>query len=316
MGWDPNTGMWTPDVERQPLGALGSVMNFHNSIQAKNISDQLQAQREAQTATEQEKLSHEQEQGQYERQMHQALQDLPPDASDDQFARTIMRTGPNPAAGLPYFRSAMTSANSYKKGVDVQKLKNASAMAKDLLDKGVAPSDVEGYLRQAGADDDTIEGLRSVNQLPTVTAGIAKTEEETNLAGIRGEDIEATRQARIDLMSLTGQSRRDLANARAKLMGGAKFGPKEEAGILGRIASNYKAIEAIESKRDQMTMKLGAVDQNNLKELRENTEELKSILESARSGSYGAAQGEPTGSAPAPSSYDPTDPLGHFSKPQ
>jgi hypothetical protein len=242
--------------------------------------------------------------------MHEAMGALPPDATDEDFAKTYMRTAPNPAAGLPYFRAAQ----SYKKGVDVQKLKNASTMSKEFLDKGVPPDQIEGLLHEANVDDDTISALHDTGILPTVAAGITKTTAEASRAEEGAIDLAATRKARIDLMTLTGQSRRDLANARAKLVGGARFGPKEEAGILSRIASNYRAIEAIESKRDQMTMKLGAVDQENLKELRENTEELKAILERARAGAYGVSQGEPTGSAPPPAATDEGDPLGYFSK--
>lgn len=278
MGWDVN-GMWTPDVERQPLGALGSVMQFMNSRRAHEISGQGDQLREAQIQQHQAQLEQEQFQLQEARknaardeELRAKMATLPEGASSDQAVQQYIRSGGDPSKILPFWRTQESLAGRK----DIQTMKGDQAI-----------------------------GLEEKKQSsPLVGAKVENLESSTGLNKERTTDIAETRQPRIDLMKARGDTARMVAAAKLRKDKGGALTPKEKAGIIAKIGTYRKMIESSESKRDPMTLKMGPVDKQNALDMKADLGRLESLL----------AEPEPTDVAPtapkSPTKSSSDNPLG------
>lgn len=320
MGWDPETGMWTPDVTRQPFGAMSAVMNLMNATRAHDISSELEANRQFQLQEAQQKAAEEGERFGWERNAREAMMGLPPDATPEQASMAYLRSGGDARGVLPFLRTQESLAGR-KTLRDMQnasqELQKYTSLAGDpekgkALYKRAHPDatdeEVEMYARMGVAPKPAAETQRAIS-------GANLAESQADLADTRAADIIETQPARVDLMKARTEAERTLKEYRLKRsVPGAIFGPKERANVIEKIVQNRKIIEAIESKRDPLSYKLGAVDQANLQALKDANQQLEDLLEQQPSGPSAAApQGAPA-AAPAPAGGDPSDPLGYFSK--
>lgn len=279
MGWNPETGMWTPDVERQPLGALGSAMNFFNSRRAGDIASTLQQSREGQIAQQQEQLAQEQfkleeahKAAQRDDELRQALATAPEGADLEEI---YMRQG-DPSKLGPLYRTAMS---------------------------GGIRKDVQGM-----KGNQALEQIQAKEDLPSTQAKIDTTQATGRLADTRANDIEATQQPRIDLMKARAELDRTLKQASIKKTAAGGLNAKDRAGIYAKALAYRQGIEKIEAKRDNMTLKLGAVDAANLDGMKKSLAALENLLTEEPASPTAPAAGAAKGA-------DPSDPLGYFGQP-
>jgi hypothetical protein len=307
VGWDPQTGMWEPDVTRQPLGALGSVMQFMNARRARDISGQLDQERQdaiaqhaAQLEQEQFQLQEARSQAARDQQLREKLAAMPEGATPEQMAGAYIRGGGEAAKVLPFWRTQESGAAR----VNIAKLKNAGPIYQTFLKSaGNDPAAAKVLAVKAGFTPDEADILAMQGPLAKPAAEVENIQAGTELKGTQAEDIEATRQSRIDLAKARADTARILAGVKAKRAAGGDLGPKEKAGILAKVRSYRSDIERLESKRDPMTMKLGAVDQQNLRDMKADLADLEGLLHTE------AAPTKPVVSPPG-SSAKPTKGVG------
>lgn len=270
MGWDPQTGMWSPDESRQPLGALGAMMNFFNARRARDISGTLQDQREQRLAAGQQEmessafdLGERQRRSAEDQQMREAMAALPEDASPEQISSAYTRSGGDPSKTFPLMRTQ----ESGRTRTGIERLKAAKLYVDTAQKQGRPPAQLVPQLKQLGYSDDEIDQMSQLGMLPKVEADINKTKADTALAGEKATDLRATRDARIQELRARSKELRD--RVEHKVASGYKFGPKEKAAILTRIKQSRQALKALRNQTDPttgMAKKLTAEDQADIRD--------------------------------------------------
>jgi hypothetical protein len=310
MAVDPETGIWTPDVTRQPFGAMSAVMALSNSQKANSIADQLMQGRQQALEAQQFKTQHEQQQADWEAQAHEAMQSLPEDATDQQMINTYVRSGGDLARALPWMR-ANTAATTK---LDLEDMKYAHAALQQAKLKGATPDQLESIVRSTPLPsghqmtDEGIAQLRAFGVLPQVGADIAKTQAQTAEAEQRTMTNAQLPQHWAEMERLRGQ-------AIEILKGGGVLKPREEAAIRQNITANEARIAAISkqtTERDPLTFKfkvLTADEQDAIKQMKDQNESLQGILDANEKKRAGAAS-TAGAAAPALAGEDETDPFG------
>lgn len=326
MGWDPTTGQWTPDVTRQPFGAMSAVMNLFNASRAHDISSQLDEQRQFQLEEERQKAAEEGERFGWERNARNAMMELDPNATPEQANLAYLRAGGDPRSSLPFLRTQESLAGRKS----IQDAKNASAELNMYTKLAGDPAKGRLLFKRAHPDatDDEIDSYAAMGVAPLAGAQTQlaqsrgnEAESRADLYDVRADDIIQTEPARIDLMKARAEAERTLKEYRLKRsVPGAVSGQGERRKIIEAIIANRKLIEQFESKRDPATFKLGVVDQANLDAIKQANEDLEDLLQqtpAAASPAAAPAGTKPGASGPdsAPPGEDPTDPLGYFKKP-
>lgn len=265
MAFDPNTGMWTPDEFRQPLGALGAVTNYLNARRAKAISDQEMASRQAQIDAETQRTDQASKDYEAENQMRAEIAALGPKATEEE--RIAVMSKYKPLATLPWLR-AQTSAGA--------KVDAATIGAKGKTDVANIQAGVTGA--------------------PLPTAQANKANAQAGLATTTASDIVATRDARIEKLRADAIKAKNYV--RGGLAKGAKFSPRTVSQIATSISALVARQQAIRNQKDPLTglsKKLTAEDDADLKEIDVLIADAKESLEIAKR----MAAGEPAATAPA-----------------
>lgn len=281
MPFDPESGQFTLDVNRQPTGALGAVINYYNANQARKISEAEQLRREQVN----EALARQNQTAEDEAAREAAFRGVPWGKDHPMTPESVAPYLKSPEAALPWLRSA-TSAGAK---LSAAQIKAGAQMYDTDVKNGVDPSASMGKLKLIfpDAQDDELAAMTGRGTVPTSVA--AKNTAQANKAETEANDIQATQGARIDLMNARAFADRVTAQAKAKIAKGGKLSGTE-IDKLSRIETSIRAnIERIKSKRDPMTMKLGAVDADNLKKLEERADEISDLIQNEYAKDFGSS---------------------------
>jgi len=263
MGWDPETGMWEPDVFRQPLGALGAVMNFGNARRATEISDEKQRARSLAADLEQSRLDSEQFDLENERAAREEI-DRTPNATPEQVADIYARR--NPKSGLGWAKAGARAA--------------ATTSAAETA---------------AGAKRD----VANINQGAT---GAPKPTAEAHAAEAKATNLETQTAllpdesaAKIALANARAELTRMMTRLRQKVGLGGKVGKDERAAIGKKITSMIAQRDAVENRADPLTGMKRTMNPQLQEELDAMDEAIATAIESLRDAGRAptAAGGEP-----------------------
>jgi hypothetical protein len=315
--------MWSPDVYRQPFGAMSAAMQLYNSGRARTLSDQLMAGRAAALAEQQQKTEQEGQRFGWEEQAHNAMMGLPDTATNDQMIRTYIKSGGDLARALPWMRAETTASSR----LDVADLRALSSELQEARNKGATPEQQESIIRShrkadgSGYSEDQIAQIKSFpGMFPQVTANIGKTEAQgdvaTATAGAIPQRTEET--ARHDKAMEGIAAARE--NGIAKLRAGGIFTPNEEKGYRAMMSTLDQRIATLGGKEGRVDpntfikYKLNPHEQASLEAYKRERGKVQAILDENDRRKMGQSSGvTPATTTPG---EDPTDPLGIFSKPQ
>jgi hypothetical protein len=300
---------------------MSAAMALHNATRSRDISEQLQAQRQAQLEEQQLRTGEEATRYGEEQELRNAMKALPEDATTDQYMKTYMRYG-DPSRGIPWLRTEA----SMKGRMNIQNLKALDNQLRQARDKGATADQQEAIARsfkdEQGnplVDDDTVLSLRSMGILPAVHEGIEKTRAQTNLSNVTAENIpiRTTEMIRHD-----EETERLKSEAISKIQLGGVLKPAEEHAIRVELDNLNGKIAALSGKtraRDPLTYKFAVLTDDEKKSMqgwKDQIEQLEGILErneQLKKSKVGAGVAPQSATEPA---EDESDPLGYFSKPK
>lgn len=282
-GFDPETGMLGLKETHQPTGAMGAVLSYLNGDKSRQISEALQQHRQAQADMAQQQAQEFAARQQRDDQLRQAMSQLPTNAGPEDVINTGIRNGMDVERVLPWMR-AKTAAGGK---VDAARVKAGADLYKNLtVNGGQPPNQAIGFLSGVfNADEmDQIKaqiGSGGDTSLPVPAAKAALDTSSANLKDTQAGDITDTAPARQDLLAAKAYALRVGAQAKKEkaATGGGPLKPSTELGVRKAIAAIDAKLEAIASKRDPLTMKLGAADKGVVEELKAQRDALKGMLE-------------------------------------
>lgn len=314
-GLDPDTGMIGLRETHQPTGAMGAVMSYLNGQKSRDISAALQQHRQAQADMAQQQAQAEQGQMQRAQQVRDAISKLGPNPSQDDVIGTFIQNGGDVERVLPWMRAKASAGGK----VDAARVKAGADMFTNLTTKGgQPPNQALGFLSSVYSPDelDAIKsqvGAAGNSSLPVPGAKVALDTSSAGLKDTQAADIEDTAPARKDLLAAKSYALRVMAQAKkekAASGGAGGLKPSTELGVRKAIGAIDAKLEAIASKRDPLTMKLGAADKGVVEDLKVQREALKAMLDDSGDDLDDGAQAAVAKPGAAKGSPDPFGSIG------